>query len=508
MSKFQDNKSPIMIKKYLISAVFCIVCGFSFSQSEITAFTATGRGGAATTFVTDYQSLGINPSNLGWKSPFNDHIVSIGLIEGAYSVYSEALAKPDLKESITNFESEKFTYQEKVDAAQAFTEAGFAINVDLSLFAIAVQPNEKVGGFAFGIRERIQWYSIFNKTISDILFMGYNADYFTSLLLDDGNIIPKTDSVQQLIESGDTSLINNVAEGLIDPIQAKLFSVLLKGSRISLSWYREYNFSYGRKIVSNDNFSLFGGIGLKYLTGMAILDVRAENSELEAFSAITPILDINYGDSAIAQTSPVEQTGNLPKSVGAGYGFDIGFSAIIKEKLKIGFAVNDIGSITWDGNVFVANDNFLMDMSSAGFGSYNLFQEAEDIVGENGVIKWDGITEKKTNLPTNIRAGASFQPSDKFEAGIDLIIPANDVAGNYKKMLFAFGLDVKPIPWLRLSTGITTGGNYGFNLPAGIAIILGEGTWEAGVASRDAITFFTENRPTLSLSAGFLRFRF
>ena len=35
-----------------------------FGQIENSSFTATGRG-AATTFVTDYQALGINPANLG-----------------------------------------------------------------------------------------------------------------------------------------------------------------------------------------------------------------------------------------------------------------------------------------------------------------------------------------------------------------------------------------------------------------------------------------------------------
>jgi len=148
-----------------------------------------------------------------------------------------------------------------------------------------------------------------------------------------------------------------------------------------------------------------------------------------------------------------------------------------------------------------------IDWSSSGFDSYNLFEEAENIVGEDGLFRWNGLAEKKEKLPTNVRAGASFQPNEKIEAGLDIVVPLNDVAGSYEKALMAFGIDVTPIPWLRLSTGVTTGGNYGFNLPMGIVLIVGE-TWEAGVASRDVITFFSQNRPTLSLSAGLLRFKF
>ena len=124
------------------------------------------------------------------------------------------------------------------------------------------------------------------------------------------------------------------------------------------------------------------------------------------------------------------------------------------------------------------------------------------------MFKWSGSAEKKVALPTHLRAGVSFKPIEKFEIGIDLIIPTNDVAGSYGKPVFSVGMDVTPLPWLRLSTGITTGGNYGFNLPAGVVLLIGEGTWEAGLASRDIITFFAKDSPTLSMTMGLLRFRF
>jgi len=198
----------------------------------------------------------------------------------------------------------------------------------------------------------------------------------------------------------------------------------------------------------------------------------------------------------------------LPKTVGSGMGLDLGISVVIGEKLKIGLALNDIGSITWDGNVYQASDAELIDMASPGFNSYNIFEQAQNILGDSGVFDWNGIVEKKVNLPTHFRAGVGYKASEKFEIGLDMVIPANDVAGNYEKPLIAVGLDLVPIPWLRLSSGITTGGNYNLNIPVGVVVMLSEGAWELGVASRDAVTFFSETSPTLSLSAGFLRFRF
>ena len=48
----------------------------------------------------------------------------------------------------------------------------------------------------------------------------------------------------------------------------------------------------------------------------------------------------------------------------------------------------------------------------------------------------------------------------------------------------------------------------GLNYALGLTFIAGGGCWEGGIASRDAITFFVQNGPTLSLSTGFMRFRF
>jgi len=363
-----------------------------------------------------------------------------------------------------------------------------------------VQPGEKLGGFSFGIKERFQWYSQFSDELSEILFVGYNADYFTHLILTNGDTILNSNSLPDdtlaLIQKGYSAA-------------AKKFSEIMGESRMSLSWYREYNFSYGRQLVSNDDLSLYAGIGVKYLAGMGIMEARVNSGELEAFSAFSPAFPIDYGDSATTSNpSTVNSGGLLPKAVGSGVGFDIGVSVILGEKLKLGAALNDIGSITWDGNVYQASDNELVDLSSSGFESFNFVTEAQKVIGENGVFDWGGVVEKKVSLPTNLRIGASFMPNEKFEAGLDIVIPVNDVAGSYGNALLAFGVDITPIPWLRLSTGASSGGYYGFNLPIGALVMIGEGSWEIGVASRDVITFFTEDRPTLSLSAGFLRFRF
>ncbi len=473
-----------MIKKLLPATIgICMFSTFASAQSEMSVFTAAGRAGVATTFVTDYQAIGINPANLGWEPKYDGKKIAFSLLEGSYSAFSGALRRPEFKSAIMNYNNDSLTYSEKMQAAQDFIEEGLALNADVMALGFSVNLGN-AGGLAFAVRDRFQWYSIANKTTSEIMFMGYNAPYFDTLVVN---------------SNGDTTGYAR---------NPKMFSEVLDGSKFKLSWYREFALSYGKKFVDGDNLKLYAGVGVKYIAGMAYMDIESNNGNLTAFSAITPGFNINYGAAASSNPSTVTQSGNLPNAVGSGMGFDIGISIELNEKLKLGVAVNDIGSITWDGNVYQAQDDTLMSLSSAGFNSYNLFMEAENLVGENGVFNWSGISSVKTNLPTKLRFGASYEViEDKLNMGIDVVSPMNQVSGNFEKMLIAYGLDFKILQWLTVSTGFYSGGNYDFNIPVGITLNTNSGSWEAGVASRDAVTFFSDNNPTLSLAFGFLRFR-
>jgi len=59
-----------------------------------------------------------------------------------------------------------------------------------------------------------------------------------------------------------------------------------------------------------------------------------------------------------------------------------------------------------------------------------------------------------------------------------------------------------------LNAGYYGGGIYRSNIPIGITFMLREGAYECGIASRDAISFFTKNGHSVSTAFGFARFRF
>ncbi len=464
-------------------AISLFFCFNSSAQIENSSFKSTGKAGVSTTFASDYQAISINPSNLGWN-PVRNKSFSIGLLEGAYSAHSTALTKQKLREDLVAFNESRLNYAQKIKAAENFANEGFQFEGDLSLLGVAFQ-NETIGGIGFRITERVQWYSKFNSTVSDILFRGYNAKYFDKF---------KT-------SGNDTTGISNAPRS---------FKSLFEDSKIKFNWLREYNLSYGRKIFSVNDIEVYGGLGLKYVQGNARIRIEVKDGDLLAYSATTPKIDIDYGDAANKNPSTVQEgSGILPKTVGNGWGLDLGASAVYDEKIKLGFAVNDIGSITWDGNVYELRNVDLVSLNNSGFDSYNIFAEVQDFTSDSGLFRWKGTEERETSLPTNMRVGASYEIIKEFlQVGTDVVIPFNKVPGNYERAIWAFGGDVRPIPWLKISTGLVTGGNYTTNIPVGIQFILGGGTYEFGIASRDAITFFRDQGPTLSLSTGFLRFRF
>jgi hypothetical protein len=242
--------------------------------------------------------------------------------------------------------------------------------------------------------------------------------------------------------------------------------------------------------------------------GMFLMDLAFEDGEGKGVAAYAPVFDFETESVSGQNPSSLPTSRNPLKPAGEGFGFDIGASVIIKEKLTLSAAVNDIGSITWDGNVFSVEDLKLTELSSPGVSSLSLVDQLDTFIGEDGIIKWEGEKKVKRSLPTNYRIGAGLKLGDKIDVGVDALLPANESPGNYREALVSVGGRFRPLEWLELSTGFMTGGGYDFKIPAGIVFRTPGKTYEAGIASRDLITFFSDNQPTLSLAMGFARFRF
>ncbi|HMN06147.1 MAG TPA: DUF5723 family protein [Flavobacteriales bacterium] len=261
--------------------------------------------------------------------------------------------------------------------------------------------------------------------------------------------------------------------------------------------------------MRNENFELDLGIGLKYLQGIGIIDIRAENGQLEGFSSLSSDFQIDYQN---AEWQPgARLTGRMiafPDNVGSGFGIDLGTNMLINGSWKIGLAVADLGSIRWKGNVYTANDGSLVDLAVSGLDNLDIISGLEDFVTNSGVLQWERTQERRLPLASTARIGVGKLLGEWGELGLDAVLPLNNAVGSLDSPVIGLGADLRPFRWIQFSSGVMFGGDMPVKIPAGLSFIVGNGTWEAGLASRDLITFFTSRNPTLSLGMGFLRFRF
>jgi hypothetical protein len=459
-------KTKLLFISFIFSSIIVT------AQKEISSFSATGSG-VATAFLSDYQCLGINPANLGWqRNPIAP--MHLSLLEAGASVYSDALQKSELSRDFIYNKETHFSTAQKVDAALAFANNKFAMNMDIAWLSFSYQK-PKLGGFAFTVRERMTFNSFFNTGFAQLIFQGYKAPYFDSLA----------------IVNGDTAGFSSMP---------KTLGQLADSTRFSGTWYREYVIGYGRSLIATKNLTLYAGIDVKYLAGYGIIDVKDENQHLSGFSALSPFLNVSYSNS-----TPSLTTGSGMETVGSGFGFDVGVTVELFKKLKIGVSLNDIGSITWNGNVYEAKDTVVNMVYNEGFYSYQMIDEIKKIIMDSTMFNWQGKSSYKVSLPANMRIGINYNISERSSIGADCYIPVNDNAGSFDKAILGVGANIGLWKFLTASVGFGVGGNYGFVIPLGFVINIGD-KWEIGIASRDAITFFKKDNPTISAALGFLRF--
>lgn len=489
---------------------FVFLSSSLFAQTQGIAYPSVGKG-VSTTFLTDYHCLGINSSALGWGTGYEDKKFTMGSSEFGFGMYSDALTSAKLKNlssaikdqisgkspSIADLNAQKL-------AAADYVEAGVSIFLDYNWAGFSFQ-NKKFGGIAFNIHENYSYYSKFNKQLTDLVFRGSSSNLFDSLTVVIGT---DTTHIANRPDISQDTLSNVVLGTLSVPLH---LNQLTMGSQVKMVWNRSYNFGYGRKIFGKEEkFELFGGIGGRYIQSMAMFNLESTVEGLTMYSAITPSFNIDYG--SIATTNPSNfsaGSGKLPKAVGDGYGVDFSASILIFKKLKVAMSVNNIGQVTYNRNVYTVKDTLFTDLSVNGLVDYDVTESINKLLTTGGILSLKGQEKYVLKNASDFRFGASFQVSKAVHFGFDMVAPFNkENPGSIKNPVYSFGGEFRPVKWIALSCGYFGGGVYQNNIPVGINFILRNGAYEFGISSRDALTFFTQNRHNISAAFGFARFRF
>ncbi|GAB3235485.1 hypothetical protein GCM10027346_25260 [Hymenobacter seoulensis] len=440
-----------------------------YAQNELSNFTATGRGGVATTFATDYQSIGINPANLG---RIGGSTVAFTIGEFGAGAGSQSLTRKQLSRFVFH-SNQTLTLADKQELARAFTsDNAFNFNADATTLAVAVQL-PVIGGIAISNRVRTAGHIGMNQNAAEIAFLGRSAPIFASTST--GNV--------------------------------PLVSEALAGTDVQLAVLNEFNLAWGTRLIDLPLFQLSAGAGYRYIQGIGIIDVRVQPGNLQSFTSMSPLFKIDYGDMVNDPSFNLRERTNGLQPVGKGHGFDLGLALEAGKALRLGLAITDLGNMTWEGNLVTGNDQKLKRLNSDGIGSYNVIREGAEIfaAGTDSLFQYQTGQERKASLPTKLRAGAGVRISEFFEAGLDVTLPLNEVAGNLTTAFVGAGIDYKPATWLRLSSGVSAGAGYGLNVPLGITLT--SSVYEIGVSTRDVPGLFTSQNPYYSVAGGFFRFK-
>lgn len=497
--------------KGFILLITSLLVGSSLNaQTQGIAYPAVGKG-AATTFVTDYHSLGINSSSLGWGTGYDKKHFTIGTSEFGFGIYSDSLNVDKLrklygavKNEVTGDGNNSDTWSEQRQYGKEYANAGVAITANYNWLGFSYQ-NEKLGGIAFSVNENYSWFSRISEQTSDILFNGKFSNYFDTLTVvfgSDTSRIANYDGISQ------DTLQNVIAGTISTPL---LISEITKGTEIKARWNRYYNFGYGRKLFGKDSvFVVYGGIGGRFIQSTAMFDFESNESGLRMYSSVSPSFDINYSaqDMNAASFQGTNQKG-FPKSVGNGYGFDLSISAKIFDKITVAAAVNNIGQVTYKRNVYSLKDTIVGRYSLDGLGSYNVTQALNNLLEEGGLLQLEGEEDYVVKNAADFRFGASWKMNKFINVGFDVVAPFDRTSpGSIANPVYAFGGEIRPVKWIAISAGYFGGGIYKNNIPMGINFIVGNGSYEFGISSRDMLSFVMNDSNSVSTALGFMRFRF
>lgn len=448
------------------------------AQNELSNFSATGRGGVINTFASDYQAIGINPANLGRNPNFR---VAFTVGEIGAGIGSQSLTKTMFKHILYDGEQSLTAADRTLLVQQLTGDNVLNINADVTSVGLAITLPHGLGGLAFSNRHRVTGHLALNQNAADIIVNGQNASIIRQYY-DLGSTTPKAGTTPPQL------------------------SAVLDGTNIQAAWTSEYNISYGVQVYENSTFKLTAGVGYRYIQGIGIADIRISTGSLYAYNSLSPIFQVKYGNLATNPSFNFEQGSGL-NPVGKGNGFDFGLAAEVGKIIRLGASVTDIGSMTWTGNVLEAKDQQLQQTSSTGIQTYNVFEEISKQFNsdQKNLFTYEASKERKADLPAKLRLGGGVRISKLFEAGLDVTLPLNKVAGNLTAPFVGVGVDYKPLSWLKLSSGFTGGAGYGKSLPLGLTFV--SPVWEAGISTRDVVGLLSEDSPYSSVAFGLLRFK-
>lgn len=414
-----------------------------------------------------YQALGINPANLGRVQSFR---MGGGVLQFGGNFHSEGLNLTQLVS--LGFSDRAFdgTLRDQLLQQNAAPSETFGVdgNFDMNWGAYSV-AGPQLGGIAVSLQDRVAGSASIPNPFFGVLLQGQDADALQG--------VPNPDSLRSL---GD-------------------------GTRANFSHIRSLRVGYGRKLITllDSGITLYAGATFQRLWGIGYYQADIEAGRFTSLAAFSDAYRINYNN--VNLQDPNDQR-RLLSSSGRGWALDLGVSADIGDKINVGLAVIDMGSLTWDDNLVAAEADFdaiLDSLQTSLINSYGLNQEVGNIYD---LVEESAGESFRTALNTQVRMDASYRVSRRIVLGADLVIPFRN--GSERVVDRDAGVLTATASWtiiprvVNFGTGLIYSPSFGYRWPAGLTV--GFGRAALSITTADFLTFLTSRDPLASLSVAFI----
>ncbi len=417
-----------------------------------------------------YQSLGINPANLGRVSQRRK---GGAILQVGGNFYSDGLDFQQVIGLTFREDSLGEALKNEIVSQTASGEFAYEGNLDVNWFSYSY-ASPTLGGIAVNVQDRLASTATIPNEALGIMLLGENSA-----------------AVQNAANISDLS-------GLGD------------GADVSYSHIRAVRIGYGRMIARvrggngggdfrNELFRIYAGGTLQLLWGVGYFNGEIQNGNFSSKSTFADLYRVNYGQLTIGD--PLLQR-QLLNTVGQGVAFDLGLGVDIGEKISFGASIVDVGGLTWDEGIVTTSTDFvtLVDSSQQGLiNSYQISQEAGNFLdlGTQGTAP-----SFETLLNAQTRLNFAYRLNDRMRLGGDMVIPlrsANPEAIDIEAATLTGSFSWAIVPqYIYLSSGFIYNGSFGARLPLGISANFGGATFN--ISTADLLTLAQRRRPLASLS--------
>lgn len=475
------------------------------------SYTAQGRG-TAIGIETDYHAIGLNASALGWGTGYDNLRITSGSGEFYAFMYSDSLNPKTFSDFYKVFRNQiggkEYDSAASVNLQNSLRQlaaSGTQIQINTGYLNVAFQ-SPKFGGIAFSINDQYGFKVKFNDGFSKYL----KSDNWVDLV-DSASIALNGDTSRIAFRpnlSSDT-LAAIYSIHLKEPLNLQTFT---KGSYLQSTLHRNFNLSYGRKILGKDSsFLLYAGVGARFIQSLANISFLSSESEFYLRTSVAPF-QVTQEEAQFSQVSPYNYKaagGFFPAPQGYGYGLDFSVSALFLKRFRVAAAINNLGAVFYKQRVYTQRDILPQEIALDGFSNEYMINNFQQLANGRQILKDEGEQKFTVVNPATFNLGGSFKPLNWWVVGAELTVPFQpESALSLNNPIVAIGTEIRPTRWLALMGGLWGGGDYGVQIPLGINFITGSGTAEFGVSSRDALLFFTGTSNSISMAVGTLRVRF